>query len=67
MTSSISTAMFTPSVSSGAVHELEISAKEIPGSDKRLQPREQVSFRKKGDVFKLLSSVQTAVNQSLGL
>ena len=57
MTSSISTTWFTPSVFSGAVHELEISAKEIPGSNKKLQPREQVSFGKKGDVFKFLSSV----------
>ena len=33
----------------------------------RLQPREQASFGKKDDVFNFLSSVQTAVDQSLGL
>ena len=67
MISSISTTWFTLSVFSGVVHELEIGAKETPGSNKKLQPREQVSFGKKGDVFKVLSSVQTAVDQPLGL
>ena len=49
----------------GAVHELEISAKERLDSKERLQPREQDSFGKKGNMYKFLSSVQTAVDQSL--